>query len=225
VKHDGGARVRRLSPTRTVVVLGLAALVLAAALLLTRSAPRRAGTNFTEDLGYAIHLLPGQQLCEPGELVPGDTAGVMLDASAGTVTPSPPLAVTISGAGVASSGALRAGWRQGWVRIPVQRIANTTGGTVCVRDAGAVPVSFGGSVPDGSFVVSIDGQGLGGRLRIEYERPGSESWLSLLPTLAHRFDLDKSKLVRDWAAVGALLLMLCAIALAVRTVLAQEREA
>jgi hypothetical protein len=110
------------------------------------------------------------------------------------------------------------------VHVPVTRIASTFGGTVCVRDAGAVPVSFGGSVPDGSFLITIDGRGLLGRLRIEYERPGRESWLSLLPTLGHRFELGKSGPVRHWAAVAVLVLMLCAAALAVRTLLAQERR-
>ena len=112
------------------------------------------------------------------------------------------------------------------MRINVARIPDTiAAGTVCITNAGPRPVAFGGSVPDGAFVVSIDGHGLGGRLRIEYERPGRESWLALIPTLAHRLSLGRSSLVRHWAALGALVLMLAALGLAGATLLAQERRA
>jgi hypothetical protein len=60
------------------------------------------------------------------------------------------------------------------------------------------------------------------RLRIDYMRPGRESWLRLLPTIAYRSTLGKSGLIRHWAWIGALLLMLFATALAARTVLAEE---
>jgi hypothetical protein len=60
------------------------------------------------------------------------------------------------------------------------------------------------------------------RLRIDYMRPGRESWLQLLPTIAYRSTLGKSGLIRHWAWIGALLLMGLATALAARTVLAEE---
>ena len=53
-------------------------------------------------------------------------------------------------------------------------------------------------------------------------RPGSESWFSLLPTLAHRFSLAKSDVVRHWAWIAVLMLMALAVGLAARTVLREE---
>jgi hypothetical protein len=208
-----------------MVVVGLLALIAAGVATLLRSAERRSGSNLTSDLGYQIGLAPGQQLCEPGELLPGDTAALRLAASAGG-GPGPALAASISGPGGAlSSGELRAGWRSGLVSIPVALVPHTVAGaTVCLRNLGSRAAAFGGSVPDGSFVVLIDGRGLAGRLRIEYMRPGSETWLALVPTLAHRFSLGKSDLVRHWAAGAVLALMLLALSLAVRTVLSTERE-
>jgi hypothetical protein len=83
-------------------------------------------------------------------------------------------------------------------------------------------VSFGGSVPDSVFVIQLAGKPLGGRLRIDYMRPGRESWLSLLPTLSHRFSLAKSDLVRHWAVPAALVLMLLAIGIAITAIAREE---
>jgi hypothetical protein len=213
-----------LTPARVVVALGLLALIAAALAILLQSAPRRAGTNLTSNTGYVIPLQAGGQLCEPGELLPGDTGALRLSISS-AAAPAPPLDVTI-GAGTRSlaRGHLAAGWRPGLVTIPVSRIRETQqGATVCLVNRGSHSISFGGSVPDADFYVVLGGKPLSGRMRIEYMRPGSESWFALLPTLTHRFSLAKADLVRHWAAPAVLLLMLLAVGLAVRTILRAER--
>lgn len=219
------ARRRRLRPTpvRLVLVLGLLAIAIAGLATLSRSEPRRSGTNLTSNGGFAIPLKPGQQLCEPGELLPGDTGALRLAADSGAY-PGPRLrASIIAPQGPVSSGELKPGWRSGAVLIPIARVPRTLpSATVCLTNAGSGPVLFGGSVPASSFVIEIAGKQLGGRLRIEYMRPGSESWLQLLPTLVHRFSLAKSDLVRHWAWLAVLVLMLLAVGLAVRTVLNEE---
>ncbi len=212
------------TPARVVVVLGLLALVAGALATLLQSAPRRAGTNLTANTGYVIPLQAGEQLCEPGELLPGDTGALRLSVSSGGVAPGPRLDVTI-GVGTRSlaTGRLAAGWHSGLLTIPVSRIRETQqGATICLVNRGDHSISFGGSVPDADFYVVLGGKPLSGRMRIEYMRPGSESWFALLPTLTHRFSLAKADLVRHWAAPAALLLMLLAVYLAVRTIVRAE---
>jgi hypothetical protein len=49
--------------------------------------------------------------------------------------------------------------------------------------------------------------GAAGRVRLEWLRPGSESWLEVLPTVAHRFALGR------WNPAGTLLLPALALLL------------
>ena len=218
------ARRRWWSPTpvRAVVALGLLALLLTALAVLLQSAQRRSGTNLTANTGYVIPVEPGELLCEPDELLPGDTGALRLSASSGA-KPGPRLDVTIAaGARRLATGRLAAGWRSGTVTIPVSVVRATQGATICLVNRGSSRVSFGGSVPDANFYVALGGKPLSGRMRIEYMRPGRESWLALLPALLHRFSLGKADLVRHWAAPAVLLLMLLAIGLTLRTILREE---
>jgi hypothetical protein len=205
-------------------MVGVAALLLAAGVLLTRTAPRRSDGNGGALNGLAVTIQRGQQLCQPGELIPADTAAIRLLAGAPGSQRGPALAAELQSLPSSHpSGTLAAGWRAGTITIPLApRVGHDAGATVCVRDLGPGAVSFGGSVPAGSWVLMIDGRGLGGRVRIDYMRPGSESWLSLAPALAHRITIGKSRLVRHWAPVAFILLMLLAVALALYTVLTPE---
>ena len=74
-------------------------------------------------------------------------------------------------------------------------------------------------MPDPGYRLRVASSTLEARLRYDYMRPGRESWFELLPTLVYRSTLGKSDLVRHWAWLAALLLMLAAISLAVATLL------
>jgi hypothetical protein len=213
----------RPTPVWLVLAVGLLAIAVAGVAILARSEPRRSGTNLISNSGFVVPLAPGQQLCEPGELLPGDTGALRLAADSGAY-PGPRLRASIlAPQGVVSSGELKPGWRSGVIRIPLRRVARTLpSATLCLNNLGSRAVLFGGSVPASGFVIEDAGKQLGGRLRIEYMRPGSESWLQLLPTLVHRFSLAKSDFVRHWAWIAVLVLMLLAIGLAVRTALREE---
>jgi hypothetical protein len=219
----GSQHRRRLTPVRAVLAAGLLAIVIAAVVVLAQSEPRQAGTNLTADAGFAITLGPRQKLCEPEELLPGDTGALRLNASTGGL-PGPRLGVDISSpSGPVSSGVLPAGWRSGEVLIPLSRVPQTLPSTtVCVSNLGSRPVAFGGSVPDSGFMIDVAGKPLSGRLRIEYMRPGSESWFALAPTLVHRFSLAKADLVRHWEWAVVIVLMLFAVALATFTIAKEE---
>ncbi|HEX4483914.1 MAG TPA: hypothetical protein VH081_09005 [Solirubrobacteraceae bacterium] len=212
-----------LTPVRVVVGVGLLAIAIAAVAILAQRAQRRSGTNLTADTGYVIPLGAGEQLCEPGELLPGDTGALRLSASSGA-SPGGRLRASVADAQglTVSTGALAPGWRTGVVTIPISRIARTLpGALVCLLNEGA-RISLGGSVPDANFYVVLGGKPLSGRMRIEYMRPGRESWFALLGTLAYRFSLAKADLVRHWAVAAVIVLMLIAIVLTTRVILREE---
>jgi hypothetical protein len=216
-------RRRRPGLVQVVLGVGLLAIAIVALAILLQRAPRRAGTNLTQDVGFVIPLAAGQELCEPAELLPGDTGALGLDASAGA-RPGPALAVVISGPrGTVSSGRLAAGWRSGAIRIPVRRVRDTVpGATVCVHNLGASQVAFGGAAPDASFYIDLAGKPLLGRMRIEYMRPGSETWLQFTPALAQRFALGKSDALRHWELAAILILMAMALGLAARAIVKER---
>lgn len=211
---------------KLVLGAGLLAIALAALIVMLRSAPRVAATNLVSDAQWAITLHPGEVLCDPGEIVPAGTGALRLRALA-EAGRGPALSVSVAGppgtrlAATEATGGLAAGWRTGSIRIPLRDTVGNTlgGGTVCVRNVGASTVSLGGAAPDGASVVTVDGHYLDGKPRVEYLGPGSQSWFALLPELARRFSLGKGRIVRHWASLAAIALVLCAIALAARTLL------
>jgi hypothetical protein len=222
----GDDRRRRLActPARIVMGVGLLAIAVAAIAILAQRQQRRSGTNGAADFGYVIAIHAGEQVCEPGELLPGDTGALRLRASSGgTLGPEVGATVADGHGRTVATGVLRPGWRTGMVTIATTRVAQTMpAAIVCLVNRGSQAIAFGGSVPDADFYVVLGGKPLNGRMRIEYMRPGRESWFSLAPTLVHRFSLAKADLVRHWAAAAALVLMLIAIVLATRIVLHEE---
>ena len=209
-------------PARVAVAVAILVLVAAGVVTLTRTAPRRSGTNYAADTGLVVPLAAGEQLCQPGELVPGDTGAIQLRASRGVPIH---LEATIATAkGVLARGVTQGSSGSGEVRVNLKPVPRTTSGTVCVRNLGPRKIAFGGSLGSSPFTIILGTRAIAGRARFEYMRPGRESWAGLLPTILHRMSLAKSDLIRHWAAVGALLLMLVAVSLAIRTVLREEPE-
>ena len=198
-----------------VLAVGLAALLVDVARDPRRPRLAAVGDRLTTDTGYAISLGPGQQLCQPGELLPADTAALRIDAdprgAAGL-----PLQARLGGPSVATSeGRLAPGWSRGLVRIPLARLARESLGRSLPAQRRRPDHRLRRRTPRAGLSRStVAGQMFPGRLRIEYLRPGRESWLALTPTIVHRFSLGKSDLVRHWAAAGVLALMLIAAAFA-----------
>ncbi len=141
--------------------------------------------------------------------------------------PGPALAASVldSSGRVIAAGTSKAGWPEGWISVPLRPALRTdVAASVCVKNLGPGPVGFGATVPAGGYTVQVDGRGLGGRVRLEYMR-SSESWFAFIGALAHRLTIGKSRLLRHWAAPAAILLMILAAGLALRTVLVAERSA
>jgi hypothetical protein len=210
---------------RRVVAVGLLAIVVAFAVLLLHREPRRSGSDMTPNGTFAAVLNAAEQTCQGQELLPADTAALRM--TIGTYgKPGSRLSVSVTGphGEPLTAGVLLAGWHEGVVRIPVAHVSTATADArVCLRDDGPSRVALAGDLGDTGYQMQVAGKTVeGGRLLYEYMRPGSESWLQLLPTLVYRFSLGKSDLLRHWAWAAVLVLMLLAVALATRTILREE---
>ncbi len=204
--------------------VGLIALAVILLVVLGQKAQRRSGTDLTPNGAFVAALAPGEQTCQGDELLPGGTSAAR--ATIGTYgKPGPRLKLTFTrpGGALLSSGRLAAGWREGVVQIPLTHVSTAVAGArACLRDLGPGSIAVAGTLPDPGFVMQVGARQLEGRLRYDYMRPGRESWLQLLPTIVYRSTLAKGGLVRHWAWIGAVVLMLLAVGLAARTIIREE---
>ncbi len=219
---------------RWVAAVGVLALLVTLGIVLLARGPRLSGTNYTAPATFISGLGPGQQACQGGEDLPADTAAVQVTIDTfGRPGPRLTLAATGPDGRALTEGGLPAGWRQGTVRVPVRRVRSATeGARVCLAvPAGphATAIALAGNSAPG-YAMEIAGQTLPGvRVRLDYMRPGRESWYELLPTIVHRFSIAKAGFLRDWEWLAALALVLATAFLAIRTALrsveASERRA
>jgi hypothetical protein len=189
------------------VILGGLALAIALALVLTESKPRQSGSNRVGELTAVDEIRGDGRLCQSNLVVPAQTDGVRI--LVGTYgLPTPELGVSARAAGrTVTSGTLPAGAREGHVVVPLTPVEDSTGGArVCLRVTGG-----GRTVLYGEDT----------RMRFEWVRPGSQSWLDVLPDVARRFGWGKANIAGSWLlALAALVLGLAWLAAA--RVLARE---
>jgi len=206
-----------------VIAVGLAALVIGIAIDASGRAQRMAGSNLVNLQPLQVATLPpGGRLCQPWT-VPADTAALRYRVYTSEPTLPALTAEIVSGGRVVSSGTLAAGPRRDEVNVPLARISRTLPvAQVCVTNRGPGTVSFGGAPTPGYQAATVGGKPQKGLVRIEFVRPGEESWWALLPTLTHRFGLGKSHWLGGWTLPFAALLVVAAAALAVRTLLREE---
>jgi hypothetical protein len=179
---------------RVVLAAGFALLLVALAVTLAQSAPRSAGSNLVPELQQVVELRGPDRRCQGGEVVPAETGALRL--LIGTYgRPAPALRVVIRrpGGRTVTTGALPAGGPEGHVDVPLGEVDRMQPGLrVCLFVGGP-----------GRTVL----YGAADRLRFEYLRPAGESWIELLPTIAHRFALGR------WNPLGSLLLPALALLL------------
>ncbi len=210
---------------RIATIASLAVLLLAAIAVLLQRAPRRSGTNLAPVAAVSVPIPARGELCQPDEVVPADTAGVRVLASATGPTGALYARVLTPAGAAISTGSLAPGWRPGSVTVPVRELRSSRAGlTVCLRNGATTSVLLGGSLPEPPYVLTIDGAQQSGRIQIDYMRPGTDSWLGLLPALSHRFSLGRASFTSFLAPFAVLALMLAVIALTVRVVLRTQDE-
>ena len=161
------------------VAAGAVALLAVLALVLTDSKPRQSGSNYVAELEPVAQVEGDGARCQRGVVLPADTASVRL--LLGTYgRPTPTIVVRASDGGrTLTEGTLRGGGREGHVTVPLDPPVDsqTRARRVCVRVEGSGPTVLYGS---------------GGTVRLEFVRPGSESWLDILPVVARRFGYGKA---------------------------------
>ena len=211
-----------MTVAKGVVVAGLLAFLMVTSVILSHSSERLSGTNLVPNGAYIEGLGHGQEACQEGELLPADTAALRMTIGA-YGKPGPSLTVTFKGphGGLLTTGVLQPGWREGVVRIPIKHVsAASEEARFCLRDDGAQPIALSGDSPDPGFRLQVAGKTIENqRVRIDYMRPGSESWLALAPAIVYRFGVAKAGWVRGWAWIAVIVLMLSAVGLALREVL------
>ena len=104
----------------------------------------------------------------------------------------------------------RGGGGQGYIRIPIPTARHShAGARVCLRNGGPTKIALGGeAIPNHA---TIDGRDAGGRIRLAWYRPGSESWVSLTPAVAHRFGYGKAPWQGSWTLWLAALALVAAL--------------
>jgi len=206
----------------TVVVTGLVALLAGILVDASGSAHRQSGSNLVMDRGFVAVLPPGEGVCQFG-FVPADTAGVRVHAVAsGPVSLSTEVddqarVVATGTVNAAPSGTALIPLRQA-VRRPLPATAR-----VCIVNHGQSKVSLGGMPTPAARPTRVGTTPQRGVVRIEFTRPGQESWWQLLPTLVHRFGVAKSHWLGGWSLFLAALLTLVGSVIVVRTLLSEER--
>lgn len=183
-----------------VLALGLVGLVVAIAFTVNDKAQRLAGTNDVAPAQPAKVAGPSKTVCQADPLY-SDTAAVrVLALTNGQPTPALAVWANVGPSPRFMQGQLPAGWHEGWIVIPTQRVAHEVpNATVCFQNRGANTVSI---------------MGWNGAARFEFLRPGKESWASLAPAIVSRFGLVKAGWEGSWTVwlVGFLVVLAAAIA-------------
>ena len=208
------------------VAAGITGLVLIVVLVvgLLHSQQRLAGTNSVRTPDPVV-TLGKQPVCQSGEIVPEGAAFVQVELQPGP--PMPPLLAEVrSEAGrVLARGRAAAGARGGALTIAIPVVRRSVGGAqVCLRTAGrGARVDVRGQA-NATGHITVGGEKRPGVMRIGYLRAGSESWLELAPTIAHRFAQAKTRVATPFTFWLLLLAVLGVAGLAVRAAVSDDEE-
>jgi hypothetical protein len=200
---------------RTSIVL-VAGLVLIAAIIgvtLARSPPTLAGTNSikAENSMGVTEVATG--LCQSGETLPAGTSAIRLSLVA--IIGARVAVRVLSGGHLITHGSAGTGWAGSEVTVPVAPVVRGAAhARVCFRLSdlnGEVEVR-GQRTSSAMAAVSMGGQRLPGRFRVEYVRAGHSSWLSRIPSIATHIGLGRAW-SGGWVAFGIFTLALSVVAL------------
>jgi hypothetical protein len=201
---------------RTALAAGLAVIVVALALTLSQSPPVVAGTNGIP-ANLAVTFIHGAQTgCQSGGRLPEGTTAIRVSLSA-NIGPKVTVKV-LAGQTLITHGERDAGWGvDETVTVPVKRVDRTVfDSRVCVSTGASIePIQV-----NGVRLRSAGGETL--LLRFEYLRPATRSWLSLIPSVAHRFGTGHAP-KGAWVAYLVAAIMLAVAALASRVALRELR--
>jgi len=172
-------------------------------IVLSSSDRRRAGTNaFVSESGVQLWLGVGERRCQSQD-VPAVASAVRLFADPFVFTGGP-LEVTVTRGGRPLSRGLAPVSAGGPVELSLEPApaAEVPGARVCVVNRGSTPIELDGNrtPPSTSFLSELV---VGERLppddvRVDFLRPGTESWWRFAPAVADRFGLRKASFFGTW---------------------------
>jgi len=177
---------------RVALAICLTLTLIAVGVSLARTPPVRAGTDGTPLPTEVGATFAPDTVCQGEEVVPKGTTIVRMSLLS---LLGPRINLRATGGGqVITTGVRSSGWTGTVVSIPVQPVARTfSHATICFTLAKRQQlVNYRGANTTHSPAVSNGTQVLPGRIRIEYLRPGKESWLSLALPTARRIGLTVS---------------------------------
>ncbi len=211
------ARPRHLLPSgktgaRIALVIGLSAILVALGVVVSASPLAVAATDGVPANLAVGHFYTSQTSCQPGGAVPRGTTAIRVSLSA-NIGPNVNLEL-LSGSTLVSEGAREAGWGvDETVTVPIKRVTSRIDhARICLTTGPVVePLQVNGTrvqTPGGDTTL----------LRLEYLRPRSASWLSLLPSIARRMGLAHAP-AGTWAAYMLIAVMAAVAAIATRLAL------
>lgn len=198
---------------RAALAVGLALVVLAAALVMSGSPPRVVGTSDAAMQARVASLHGGTGACQTGETLPRGTSVVRFGLEA-VIGPS--VTVTVRSEGrVLARGSRGAGWTGADVAVPVGRTGRAIpDATVCLTlGKSREIVTLIGQLGQTPPATSSSGEPGLGRMRIEYLAPGRRSWWSLALSVARRIGTGRAP-SGTWVVLLPVLLMVAVAILA-----------
>jgi hypothetical protein len=190
-----------------VLVVGLVLLAVVIGLTLLQSPVTVIKTNGILAENGFVKTRRAASACQSKEVLPAGTSAIRLALGAQN---GPRVAVSArSGDRVLARGNRRAGWTGGTVTVPIRRLSHAApNAAICFtvdRPIEALTI-FGKPTPQTIALTAADGQKLFGRMAIEYLRPRSASWFSLLRPIARRMGLGHAW-SGSWIALALLVVM------------------
>jgi hypothetical protein len=175
---------------RVTIAICLALMLIAVGVSLARSPLVRAGTDGTPLPTEIGATSVPTTICQGEETVPDGTTAIRVSLLS-LLGPRIKL-IASSGGQVLTTGQIGYGWTGAVVTIPVRRVAGTHPHTkICVSLAKRQQlVNLRGVNTKFSPAVTEGKQVLPGRMRFDYLRPDSKSWLSLILPTARRIGLN-----------------------------------
>jgi hypothetical protein len=211
-----GAAKRDVAACLVVAVAVLAVGVIAT---LARSEPRRSGSNGAQPSAVIAQAAGGGKLCQLGTTLPAGTTSLHAQMTPAEAATGPAVVVTLrQGARVLDRVPMAAGWRGIELVVPIARTAHDHEDVdVCVsvaRGPGGV-AAIGDRAAPGTGALTLDGRPVGAAMRVDWYRPGSESWWALAATVMTRIGRGHGGWGGPWVAWAALALVLAAATLAI----------
>ena len=203
---------RRAAAVAAVATLAL--VLLAAAVLLSRSAPRLAQADGARAFGSGVAVAAGQTVCQSGEYAPPSAATLVLGANPDG--PGPPLELTVGGHAIH----VRGGYGDGTLRVPLPADAEGPV-SVCIRNAGRAPVAFAGqnaavALPPGIGLL-VDGRPQPLALQLRWMTAPRSGWSTIGPVLRRWGYVTALGAATPYVAIALFALAFgAAVALAVR---------